>query len=715
MVVIFYYLSLKIRKRSDWFVSHDGTGRISVRLVPASPSLTMASLRKGYLGVWRTGNFFCKQFSSRSVLHSQIDFKTSIDEFKRLGVAILPLRLDQTFVSESKSLCIDAWEDALARGKVIKGHDIKVGQENGFKEIVLRAPGRYDMQWKIDGNQHFLDKERVLSYFMPFVNEILGGEEMTKMDFNGCLFSLPGAKEQLWHIDGEHLFTSEAAFCLSGNEDAEFFKNEGHVKSILPAHCLNIFVPLVDLESGNGGTEFCLGSHFHTKFFSDEIVWQNSQWKDRIGFAGDVLAIKVNAGEVLAFDYRVLHRALEHKGREIRPVLYYTFTKRWFSDAMNFASLPSLKQASGRLLCDKVERWRQQVPALCREEKERIFCDGAAGSQTPGLVVQRMVDHMTEFGGSNLGGGYETSKGVTDLVRRAREAGRDLFGPGDETEIMFGYNCSNLMFHLARAMENTGDITSMNNIIISPACHDANVAPWIYLARHTGARLRWMELGDKESVSECDKIDKDRLADMIDKNTKVICMALASNVTGRLHVDVVERIQELTSSLGIRPFLILDGTHYLPHQCCDLPALQADAVVCSAYKYFGPHLGVMAYNRQRFRTLLPAKVGVRFSEEGHQDLLYPGDAPVPDNCQISRWENGTLNYEGLAGFTGCVDYLASLYDGEVGEERRQSLVRSYRDIQDHEVCLSRTFLAKLQPLLDSNKVGESQWLWQIQS
>ena len=78
--------------------------------------------------------------------------------------------------------------------------------------------------------------------------------------------------------------------------------------SILPAHCLNIFIPLVDVESNNGGTEFCLGSHFNTKFFTEDIVWQDSHWKDRIGFKGDVLAIKVNAGEVLAFDYRVLHR-----------------------------------------------------------------------------------------------------------------------------------------------------------------------------------------------------------------------------------------------------------------------------------------------------------------------------------------------------------------------------------------------------------------------
>ena len=111
-----------------------------------------------------------------------------------------------------------------SRCKIVKGHDMKVGQKHGFKEIVLRAPGRYDMQWRIDGNPHFLDQEKILSKFMPFVHEILGGESMTNMNFNGCLFSLPGAKEQLWHIDGEHLFTSEQDLKLSGKQDVRFFQ-----------------------------------------------------------------------------------------------------------------------------------------------------------------------------------------------------------------------------------------------------------------------------------------------------------------------------------------------------------------------------------------------------------------------------------------------------------------------------------------------------------
>ena len=97
---------------------------------------------------------------------------------------------------------------------------------------------------------------------------------------------------------------------------------------------------------------------------------------------------------------------------------------------------------------------------------------------------------------------------------------------------------------------------------------------------------------------------------------------------------------------------------------------------------------------------------MRFDSEGRltEDLLYPGDSPTWDNCQISRWENGTPNYEGLAGFVACVDYLASLSDGVVAGDRRGAIVRSYTDIANHEAAISKKFLSEIQPLLDQEKV-----------
>ena len=125
---------------------------------------------------------------------------------------------------------------------------------------------------------------------------------MTSLNFNGCLMSLVGANEQLWHTDGEHLFSSEADFgCWGTKEDGHpvsFFNADDKATSqskhsILPAHCLNVFIPLVDVSAVNGATQFCLGSHFNTKFASDDIVWQDNSWQERIGFDGEIVTIKV--------------------------------------------------------------------------------------------------------------------------------------------------------------------------------------------------------------------------------------------------------------------------------------------------------------------------------------------------------------------------------------------------------------------------------------
>jgi hypothetical protein len=221
-----------------------------------------------------------------------VDFSRAVQDFRTHGVAILPLRMEEGFVARSRELSMTAWEEALDRARRIRGRELEVGMQHGFQEVVLRAEGRYDMQWGVNGVPHFLDQENILDKFMPFVHEVFGGAHMTKMDFNGCLMSLPGAKEQLWHVDGEHLYSSEPGMQCYGEGEVAFFDQKDH-GSILPAHCLNVFVPLVDVEGTNGGTEFCLGSHFHTKFLGEKIVWQDSAWKDRIGFDGEVMQIKV--------------------------------------------------------------------------------------------------------------------------------------------------------------------------------------------------------------------------------------------------------------------------------------------------------------------------------------------------------------------------------------------------------------------------------------
>ena len=109
-----------------------------------------------------------------STQSTQVDFTKSVNDFKRNGMALLPLKIDPDFVEKSKEICFGAWRDALKRAKIIRGHEMKVGMEFGFQEFVARAQGRYDMHWMVNGEKHFLDEENVLSKFMPFVHEILG-------------------------------------------------------------------------------------------------------------------------------------------------------------------------------------------------------------------------------------------------------------------------------------------------------------------------------------------------------------------------------------------------------------------------------------------------------------------------------------------------------------------------------------------------------------
>merc|ERR1711962_1938918 len=541
-------------------------------------SLTLNGMLVGGLLVRRAGLSLTGRdgfsFSGRALGTSRpklTDFSQAVKDFKTNGVAILPLRMDESFVAKSREMCMKAWQDALYRARTIRGVELGLGMEHGFQECVLRAPGRYDLHWGVNGVQHFLDQQQVLDMFLRFVHEVFGGENMARMNFNGCLMSLPGAREQAWHVDGEHLFSSEPNVQCYGNTQVTFF------------------------------------------------------------------------------DYRVLHRALHHGGDQPRPLLYYTFTKRWFSDAMNFASLPSLREADSLVAPVRgVTNCRQQFPSL--QHKGRILCDGAGGSQVPTCVTDRMAAHLNTVGGTNIGGEYGMSTRVLDTITGARQAARRLLGVPTTGQVAFGQNCTNLMFHLARAVENSHILEKGDNILLSRACHEANIAPWLLMAEKTGVEVRWMETVPTSEDANMDELSSDLLPQLIDSRTKMISLGLASNATGRIHSKTLDRIKELQSNMTCSPLLVLDLTHYVPHRRTNLADLGADAIICSAYKFFGPHLGVMAYNIERLSKLTPSKVGLRFSKEGITDLLNYGEIPDRENFEISMWEMGTLNYEALAGF-----------------------------------------------------------------
>ena len=225
------------------------------------------------------------------------------------GVCVLDSVFPREWIAARRATTARAFAECLG---LASGHKdgLSVGMHNGFAEAVQRAKGRYDILYGVNGNSDFMEVDRVLSQVLLQI--------LTKrvMLFNGLLHADPGCNEQLWHADGEHLFPGSC-----------------HVN--LPLHCLNVFVPLVDITEDNGGTEFCLGSHRLTGG-SPDIVWQDAQHKDRIGCTVTPVAFTCRAGSVIMFDYRVLHRGLANNGPEARPVLYFTYAHAWFRDMHNF-------------------------------------------------------------------------------------------------------------------------------------------------------------------------------------------------------------------------------------------------------------------------------------------------------------------------------------------------------------------------------------------
>lgn len=202
-----------------------------------------------------------------------------------------------------------------------------------------------------------------------------------------------------------------------------------------------------------------------------------------------------------------------------------------------------------------------------------------------------------------------------------------------------------------------------DNLVLSRACHDANIAPWLLAARDAGAEVRWLSVDSEGFV--------DPHSARVDGRTRVVAAGLASNACGAVHA--LGPLLDQARAHGA--LSVLDGTHFVPHRRCDLGALGGDVVVASAYKFCGPHVGVLGAAPGVLERLRPYKVG--FRADG-ADLLDYGP-PSAENCQISPWEMGTLNYEGLAGFEACVEHFAAM--GGEGGSLGARLDRGFRALR----------------------------------
>jgi cysteine desulfurase family protein (TIGR01976 family) len=291
---------------------------------------------------------------------------------------------------------------------------------------------------------------------------------------------------------------------------------------------------------------------------------------------------------------------------------------------------------------------RASFPALARIHNNQpvSYFDGPGGTQVPRQVVEAMNDYLYHHN-ANTHWAYPTSEETDAALAEARQICADLLNasPG---EIAFGANMTTLTFHLARALGlqyGSGD-----EIIVTELDHHANVAPWQRLSVERGVRVKTAKL-----VTETGQLDWDGFEQLITPRTKLIAIGAASNALGT--INDVRRAIAMARSVGALAFV--DAVHYAPHALVDVQALDCDFLAMSAYKFYGPHVGVLFGKR----SLL-------------ESIDFPKLIPAPDAAPESV-ETGTQNQEGMVGAGAAVDFLASLASGE---SRRARLTAAYREL-----------------------------------
>lgn len=306
-----------------------------------------------------------------------------------------------------------------------------------------------------------------------------------------------------------------------------------------------------------------------------------------------------------------------------------------------------------------VHELRQRFPAI--RESNALFFDGPAGTQVPDSVIAS-VSNALVGAASNVGGSFAASRRSEAVVQAARRAAADLVG-GSPDEIVFGPNMTTITMAFSRAV--LSGYERGDRIVVSGIDHDANVTSWTRAAADFGVEVDWIELADEHV-----QLDLDSLERVVGDRTRLVAVTGASNAFGT--ITDVPRVVEIAGRFGARVFV--DAVHLAPHQRIDATALGVDAVVCSGYKFYGPHVGVLWGRREWLDEIEPYKVR-------------PAPAESP-----GKFETGTPSFALLSGLAGAIDHLASLGSGS---NLRERLDVAFADIREHEAALGHRFLSQL--------------------
>jgi cysteine desulfurase family protein (TIGR01976 family) len=319
---------------------------------------------------------------------------------------------------------------------------------------------------------------------------------------------------------------------------------------------------------------------------------------------------------------------------------------------------------------------RSRFPALAITDEgvPRIYLDNPAGTQVPVSVADAIADCLL-YRNANLGGYFASSDAAVEVVAESRAAMADLLNAPSVDEIVFGANMTTITLHLSRSIGRL--LQSGDEIILSRMDHDANVWPWVLMARDFDLEVKWLPFN-----RETFEFDLDDLDQLLSARTRLVCVGGASNLTGT--INEVATICSKARHAGAMTFI--DAVQSVPHVATDVQQLGCDFLACSAYKFFGPHQGILWGRRELLEQLEPYKV-----------------RPAPEEIP-GCFETGTLNHEGCAGVTAAVDYFADIGDTMAAdfmprwshlEGRRQALHAALDFLFDYEMTLADRLIGHL--------------------
>ncbi|QND60005.1 cysteine desulfurase-like protein [Mesorhizobium huakuii] len=318
-----------------------------------------------------------------------------------------------------------------------------------------------------------------------------------------------------------------------------------------------------------------------------------------------------------------------------------------------------------------IEVVRGQFPALSLTDKgrRRIYLDNPAGTQVPQAVADA-VSRCLLTTNANLGGYFETTIAAQAVVDEAHQAMADFLGAASPEEIIIGANMTTLTYHMSRTLGRT--LEPGDEIILTRMDHEGNVSPWLQLAEDLGLVVRWLPFDEKSW-----QVEEATLAGLLSEKTRLVALNYASNLTGSIN-----RVKALTAiAKNAGALVYVDAVQFAPHGLIDVQDLGCDFLICSAYKFFGPHMGILWGRRDIIDGLKPYKC--RCSSNG-----------LPE-----RFELGTPQIELMAGLTAAVDYFAELgaAAGE-GGSRRQKIASAFEACIAYENPLAQRLIDGLSDI-----------------